>query len=88
MVYADSSKVGSMVRRYGMPQFLPRSTVRLFRNGTGMVRTLVLYAFFVMVGVRYIGMLFELKIPGISHIAPAFCMQRQKTAKADAKCVN
>ena len=32
--------------------------------------------------------MFELKIPDFSHIAPAFCMQRQKTAEADAKCVN
>ena len=29
-----------------------------------------------------------LKTPDFSHIAPAFCMQRQKTAEADAKCVN
>ena len=42
----------------------------------------------VMVRVRYVGMLFELKIPDFSHIAPAFCMQRQNTAEADAKCVN
>ena len=27
-----------------------------------------------------------LKIPGFVHIAPAFSMQRQKTAEADAKC--
>ena len=26
----------------------------------------------------------DFKIPDFSHIAPAFCMQRQKTAKADA----
>ena len=49
---------------------------------------LVRYAFFVMVRVRYVGTLFELKIPDFSHIAPDFCMQRQKTADADAKCVN
>ena len=48
--------------RYGTPQFLRRSTVR--------------YVFFVMVRVRYVGTLFELKIPDVSHIAPAFCMQR------------
>ena len=48
----------------------------------------VRYAFFEMVRVRYVGALFELKIPDFSHIAPAFCMQRQKTAEADAKCVN
>ena len=41
--------------------------VCLFFNGTGTV--------------RYVGTLFELKIPDFSHIAPDFCMQRQKTAK-------
>ena len=50
--------------------------------------TLVRYASFVTVRVRYGGTLFELKIPDFSHIAPNFCMQRQKTAEADAKCVN
>ena len=58
--------------------------------------TFVRYGFFVMVRVRYaflvivrfVGTLFKLKIPDSSHIAPAFCMQRQKTAEADAKCVN
>ena len=44
--------------------------------------------FFVMVRVRYVCSLFELKIPDFSHIAPHFCMQKQKTAEADAKCVN
>ena len=29
-----------------------------------------------------------LEIPDFSRIAPAFCMQRQKTVEADAKCVN
>ena len=29
-----------------------------------------------------------LKISDFSRIAPAFCMQRQKTAEADIKCVN
>ena len=48
----------------------------------------VRYAFFVMVRVRYVGTLFELKIPDFSHIAPAFCMQTQKTAEAEVKCVN
>ena len=28
----------SMLVRYGTPRFLPRSTVRLFCNGTGTVR--------------------------------------------------
>ena len=67
-----------MAVRYGTPRFLLRSTVRFFCNGT-----LVRYAFFVMVLVRYLGTLFELKIPDFSHIAPDFCMQRQKTAEAD-----
>ena len=48
----------------------------------------VCYAFFVVVWVWYVGMLFELKIPHFLHIAQAFCMQRQKTAEGDAKCVN
>ena len=43
---------------------------------------LVRYAFFVMVRVRYVGALFELKITDFSHIVKAFCMQRQKTAEA------
>ena len=29
-----------------------------------------------------------LKIPDFLHIAPAFCMPRQKIAEAEAKCVN
>ena len=41
-----------------------------------------------MVRVRYVGILFELKIPDFSHIVPDFCMQRQKTAETDVKCVN
>ena len=80
-----------MAVRYGTPQFLRRDTVRwygtlfLWWYGYG---TLVRYAFFVMVRVRYVGTWFELKIPDFSHIAPAFCMQRQKTVKAEVKCVN
>ena len=66
-----------MAVRYGTPQFLLRSTARWY--GT---------PFFEKVGVRYVGTLFELKTPDFLHIAPAFCMQRQKTAEADAKCVN
>ena len=50
--------------------------------------TLVRYAFFVKVRVPYVGTLFEFKTPDFSHIAPAFCVQRQKTAETDAKCVN
>ena len=65
------------VRRYGTPQFLPRSTVRWYDM-----------PFFVMVRVRYVGTLFELKILDFLHIEPAFCTQRQKTVEADAKCVN
>ena len=41
-----------------------------------------------MVRVRYVGTLFEFKIPDFSHIAPAFCKQRQKAAEADVKYVN
>ena len=44
--------------------------------------------FFVKVRVQYVGTLFELKAPDFSHIAPDFCMQKQKTAETDAKCVN
>ena len=82
------TKDGSTVRY--TPQFLRRGTVRwygtlFFGDGTG---TLVRYAFFVMVRVRYVGTLFELKIPDFLHIAPAFCMLRQKTAEAEVKCVN
>ena len=29
----------------------------------------------------------DLKITGFLHFTPAFCMQRQKTAEPDAKCV-
>ena len=43
--------------------------------------TLVRYFFFVMVRVRYVSTLFELKTPDFSHIAPAFCIQMQNTAK-------
>ena len=50
--------------------------------------TLVRYVFFVMVRIRYVGTLFELKIPDFLLIAPDFCMQRQKTAEADAECLN
>ena len=50
--------------------------------------TLIWYSFVVMVRVRYGGTLFELKIPDSSHMAPDFCMQRRKTAEAEAKCVN
>ena len=69
-----NTKDGSMVRY---------ASIFVKRYGT-----LVRYAFFVMVRVRYVGTWFELKIPDFSHIAQAFCMQKQKTAKAEVKCVN
>ena len=50
--------------------------------------TLVRYAFFVMVRVRYVGSLLELKISDFWYIAPNYCMQSRKTAETDAKCVN
>ena len=73
-----TSKVCSTVR-YVTPQFLRRGTVRWY--GTFFLRwygygTLVRYVFFVMVRVRYVGTLFELKIPDFLLIAPAFCKQR------------
>ena len=40
----------------------------------------VRYAFSIMVRVQYVGKWFEFKIPDFSHIAPTFCMQRQRTA--------
>ena len=67
-----------MAVRYG--------TVRL--NFCEEIRYAGTVCFFVMVRVRYIGTWFELKIPDFLHIAPAFCMQGQKTAKAEVKCVN
>ena len=64
------------------------STVRYASIFAKRYGTLVRYAFFVMVRVRYVGTWFELKIPDFSHIALAFCMQRQKTAKVEVKRVN
>ena len=79
------------------------STVRYASIFAKRYGTLVRYAFFVMIPVRYVstvrlfcngtlvryvGTWFELKIPDFLHIAPAFCMQRQKTAEAEVKCVN
>ena len=86
-----------MAVRYGTPQFLLKSTVRWY--GTPFfvkvqvryaffVKVRVRYAFFVKVRVRYVGTLFELKTQDFSHIAPAFCIQRQNTAETDSKCVN
>ena len=43
--------------------------------------TLVRYAFFVMVRVRYVGTLLELKISDFSYIAPNDCIQSQKQLK-------
>ena len=69
--------------------FVARIAVRyaLFCDGTG---TVCWYGtpFFVKVRVRYVGTLFEFKIPDFSHIAPAFCIQRPKTAKTEAKGLN
>ena len=86
--------------QYGTVRYV--GTVRYASIFAKRYGTLVRYAFFVMVRVRYVGTvrlfvmvrvryvgtLFELKIPDFSYIAPDFCMQRQKTAKSDAKCVD
>ena len=72
--------------QYGTIRYV--GTVRyasIFAKKYGM---LVRYAFFVMVRVRYVGTLFKLKVPDFSHIAPAFCIQKQKTAETDANCMN
>ena len=74
------AKDGSTVRYVGTVRY-----ASIFAKKYGM---LVRYVFFVIVRVRYVGMLFESKIPHFSHQAPDFCIQRQKTAEADAKCVN
>ena len=63
-------------------------TVRLFCNGTSTVAYVGTVLLFVKAQVRYGGTLFELKIPDFSHIAPASCIQRQKTAETDAKYTN
>ena len=85
-----TTKDGSTVRYVGTVQC---ASILTTKYGTLVgyaffVMVRVWYAFFEMVRERNVGALFELKIPDFSHIAPAFCMQRQKTAKADAKCVN
>ena len=80
MLMAFVCKDGSTLRYVGTVLY-----ASIFAKKYG---TLVRYAFFVMVRVRYVDTLFELKIPDFSHIVKAFCMQRQKTAEADAKCVN
>ena len=86
--------------QYGTVRYV--GTVRYASIFAKRYGTLVRYAFFVMVRVRYVGTVrlfvmvrvryvgtrFELKIPDFSYIAPDFRMQRQKTAKSDAKCVN
>ena len=64
------------------------STVRYASIFDKKYGTLVRYTFFVIVRVRYVGTLFEFKIPNFLYVAPTFCMQRQKTAEADAKYVN
>ena len=68
---ALTAKDGSTVRRYGTPQLLLKSTVRLFCNGTGTS------AFFVRAHVQYVGALFELKIPDFLHTAPVCRGKRQ-----------
>ena len=75
-----------MAVRYGTPKFLLRTTVRFFRNGrlryVGTVRL-----FCKDTGtVRWYAL--KIKTPDFLHIAPAFCIQKQKTAETDAKWVN
>ena len=48
------------------------STVRYASIFPEKYGTLVRYIFFVMVRVRYVDTLFELKTPDFSHIAPVF----------------
>ena len=74
------SKDGSAVRYVG--------TVRYASTFAKKYDTLARYPFFVMVRVRYVGTLFELKIQDFLHIAQAFFTQKLKTAEADTKCVN
>ena len=69
-MYSMSSKDGSTVRYVGTERY-----ASIFAKKYG---TLGRCAFFVMVRVRYIGTLFELKIPDLSHVAPDICMQRKK----------
>ena len=71
-----------MAVRYGTPQFLRRDAVRFFCDGTGTVRLFCNGTGTVPWYVVWI------KIPDFSHIAPAFYMQKRKTAKAEVKCVN
>ena len=80
------SNFGMQGWQYGTVRYV--GTVRYASIFVKKYDTLVRYAFFVMVWVRYVGRLFELKMPDFLHIAPDFCMQRQKIAAADAKCVN
>ena len=85
-----TTKDGSTVRYVGTVRY---ASIFAKKYGTPFLQwcgygTLVRYALFVKVRVRYVGTLFELKIPHFSHIAPAFSMRRQKTAEANAKCVN
>ena len=71
---------------YGTFQFLSRSTVRLFCKGTCTVRW---YGTPFCKGTGAVRcMLFELETQDFSHIAPGSCIQRQKTAETDAKCIN
>ena len=65
LFYAIVGKDGSTVRYVGTVRY-----ASIFAKKHG---TLVRYAFFVKVRVRYVGTLFELKIPDFSHITPVFC---------------
>ena len=74
------TKDGSTVRYVGTVRY-----ASIFANKYG---SLERYAFSVKVRVRYVGTLFQLKIPNFSHFATAFYIQRQKTAETDAKGLN
>ena len=102
LIFAVFHALNAKKKFYSHNQGWQYGTVRYASIFAKRYGTLVRYAFFVMVRVRYVGTvrlfvmvrvryvgtLFELKIPDFSYIAPDFCMQRQKTAKSDAKCVN
>ena len=73
-------KDDSTVRYVGTVRYTSiflRSTIRwygrLFYNGTGTVRWYGT-SFFVMVRIRYVGTLFEFKIPDFLQVAVDFCM--------------
>ena len=79
-------KDGSLVRYASF--FFAKKYGTLFLQWYG-YGNLVRYAFVVMVRVRYVDTLFELKIPDFLHIVPAFCMQWQRQLKPTlTKCVD